>query len=228
MDVVRGCIFMTDAARQRYLKSRAPPSRTDLTSASRATLRCGRTPGAGLLHLAAPSLPLPRTGSATEGAGSPRPIETGIHRETSRRPDSAGPGVRHKKTIVPQRGGQPGVARGVAARARAWVSRDQRGREPAAWSTDWIVGCRTNWHRHISCWCRTKGGPLAESAKGRLHPQNRLRRSGMNQPAAMYAGMSSDRQKENHPLASQPAALVEYAQTHGYSVPPEWVFPDEG
>ena len=50
----------------------------------------------------------------------------------------------------------------------------------------------------------------------------------MNKPAAIYARVSSDRQKENHTIASQTAALIEYAQRHGYSVPPEWVFQDEG
>src|ERR1700716_1647144 len=50
----------------------------------------------------------------------------------------------------------------------------------------------------------------------------------MKKPAAIYARVSSDRQKENHTIASQTAALIGYAQTHGYSVPPEWVFQDEG
>src|SRR6201984_2820011 len=50
----------------------------------------------------------------------------------------------------------------------------------------------------------------------------------MYKPAAIYARVSSDRQKENHTIASQTAALIEYAQAHGYSVPPEWVFQDEG
>lgn len=50
----------------------------------------------------------------------------------------------------------------------------------------------------------------------------------MNKPAAIYARVSSDRQKENHTIASQTAALIEYAQKSGYSVPPEWVFQDEG
>jgi site-specific DNA recombinase len=50
----------------------------------------------------------------------------------------------------------------------------------------------------------------------------------MNKPAAIYARVSSDRQKENHTIASQTAALIEYAQKNGYSVPPEWVFEDEG
>ena len=40
--------------------------------------------------------------------------------------------------------------------------------------------------------------------------------------------VSSDRQKEEHTIASQTAALLEYAQKHSYVVPPEWVFQDEG
>jgi site-specific DNA recombinase len=50
----------------------------------------------------------------------------------------------------------------------------------------------------------------------------------MNQPAAIYARVSSDRQKEQHTIASQTAALIEYAQTNGYAVPAEWIFQDEG
>ena len=50
----------------------------------------------------------------------------------------------------------------------------------------------------------------------------------MNKPAAIYTRVSSDRQKENHTIASQTAALLEYAKTNGYVVPPEWIFQDEG
>src|ERR1019366_3486541 len=50
----------------------------------------------------------------------------------------------------------------------------------------------------------------------------------MNKPAAIYARVSSNRQKENHTIASQTAALLEHAQTHGYTVLPEWVLQDEG
>ena len=50
----------------------------------------------------------------------------------------------------------------------------------------------------------------------------------MNQAAAIYTRVSSDRQKENDTIASQTAALVEYAKAHGYAVPPEWIFQDEG
>jgi len=50
----------------------------------------------------------------------------------------------------------------------------------------------------------------------------------MNKPAVIYARVSSDRQKENQTIASQTAALKEYALAHGYLVPAEWVFEDEG
>jgi site-specific DNA recombinase len=46
--------------------------------------------------------------------------------------------------------------------------------------------------------------------------------------AAIYARVSSDKQKEEHTIASQTAGLIAFAQGNGYSVPPEWVFEDEG
>jgi site-specific DNA recombinase len=41
----------------------------------------------------------------------------------------------------------------------------------------------------------------------------------MRKPAAIYARVSSDRQKENHTIASQTAALIQHAETQdeGYS-----------
>jgi site-specific DNA recombinase len=56
----------------------------------------------------------------------------------------------------------------------------------------------------------------------------RFRGGFMNQPAAIYTRVSSDRQKEDHTIASQTAALLEYAKSNGYVVPAEWVFQDEG
>jgi len=46
--------------------------------------------------------------------------------------------------------------------------------------------------------------------------------------AAIYARVSSERQKEEGTIASQRAALLEYAQANELMVPPEWVFEDEG
>jgi len=46
--------------------------------------------------------------------------------------------------------------------------------------------------------------------------------------AAIYARVSSDRQREEHTIASQTAALMEYAQAEGYTVSEQWIFQDEG
>src|SRR6266536_454441 len=50
----------------------------------------------------------------------------------------------------------------------------------------------------------------------------------MNETAAIYARVSSDRQKEQETIVSQRAALLEYAQSHQYTIPPEWQFEDDG
>lgn len=46
--------------------------------------------------------------------------------------------------------------------------------------------------------------------------------------AAIYARVSSEQQKEENTIASQTAALVEFAREQGYSVSDEWVIEDEG
>ena len=50
----------------------------------------------------------------------------------------------------------------------------------------------------------------------------------MTKTAAIYARVSSDRQKENGTIASQTAAVRECARARAYIVPPEWVFEDDG
>jgi len=47
-------------------------------------------------------------------------------------------------------------------------------------------------------------------------------------PAAIYARVSSDRQKEEHTIGSQILALTEYARNEAYMVSEEWIFQDEG
>src|SRR5438477_7003732 len=46
--------------------------------------------------------------------------------------------------------------------------------------------------------------------------------------AAIYARVSSDQQKEKNTIASQTAALIDFAREQGYSVPDDWVIEDEG
>jgi len=46
--------------------------------------------------------------------------------------------------------------------------------------------------------------------------------------AAIYARVSSEQQREEKTIASQTAALIEFAKTRSLEVPMEWVFEDEG
>jgi site-specific DNA recombinase len=46
--------------------------------------------------------------------------------------------------------------------------------------------------------------------------------------AAIYARVSSDQQKQDKTIASQTTTVMAFASTHGYSVPAEWIFEDEG
>jgi DNA invertase Pin-like site-specific DNA recombinase len=46
--------------------------------------------------------------------------------------------------------------------------------------------------------------------------------------AAIYARVSSEQQREANTIASQTAALIEFAKNHDLEVPKEWVFEDDG
>ena len=46
--------------------------------------------------------------------------------------------------------------------------------------------------------------------------------------AAIYARVSSEQQREERTIASQTAALIEFATSHDLEVPKEWVFEDDG
>ena len=48
------------------------------------------------------------------------------------------------------------------------------------------------------------------------------------QMAAIYTRVSSNQQREAHTIASQTAALVEWAMTLDLRVPQEWIFEDDG
>src|SRR5664279_1191682 len=50
----------------------------------------------------------------------------------------------------------------------------------------------------------------------------------MTVAAAIYTRVSSDKQREKNTIASQTAALIEFARNRGHHVPKEWIFEDEG
>jgi hypothetical protein len=168
-------MLMADVTCQQCPEGRATQSRLGSASANRSPFRCCPTTGPGLLPFTASSLPLPRAGSATEGASPSHRNQVGVYRQTSTQPDSAGSSVRCHQTIVHQRGGQPGIARTAATRARAWVSRDPIGHGPVVWNIDSIAGCRKNWCKSISCWCPRSGGQW-EARKGLWYRPSPVRR----------------------------------------------------
>jgi hypothetical protein len=162
---------MTYAARKQRPEGRATQSCLGPASRNGSTFRCCRTTGTRLFHFAASGVSLPRACSATEKTDPCQRNQVGVYRQASTKPDSAGPSIRRNQAIVHQRGGQPGVARATAARARAWVSRNQIGHGAVVWNIDLIVCCRRNWHKSTSCWSRKNGGQWAEAQKGlRNHP----------------------------------------------------------
>src|SRR5439155_1334058 len=71
--------------------------------------------------------------------------------------------------------------------------------------------------RPTPSWCRS-AGPASEP----------LRRDCPMTTAAIYARVSSARQKKNETIASQTAALRSHAAGLGVELPEEWVFEDEG
>ena len=50
----------------------------------------------------------------------------------------------------------------------------------------------------------------------------------MNKTAAIYARVSTDRQKDHETIASQTTALLEYAPANQHAITPEWRLQDEG
>ena len=78
-----------------------------------------------------------------------------------------------------------------------------------------------------SSWSRSTGSLVPEAGPCRRH-WTADKGGGAMKTAAIYARVSSDQQKEENTIASQTAALMEFAASEGYSVPAEWMFEDEG
>ena len=159
-------MFMTYGTCKQCPEGRATQSRPGPASANGSAFRCCRTTGTGMFHFAAAGVSLPRACSATEETDPSQRSQVGVYRQASTKPDSAGPSICCSQAIVHQRGSQPSVARATAARARAWVSRNQIGHGAVVWNTDLIVCCRKNWRKSSSCWSRKNGGQWTEAPKG--------------------------------------------------------------
>jgi site-specific DNA recombinase len=65
-------------------------------------------------------------------------------------------------------------------------------------------------------------------ARVRIIGEEHKVKDGGNEDPAIYARVSSDKQKEENTIFSQTAALKEFADAHEFNVPEEWVFEDDG
>src|SRR5207302_6400758 len=113
-----------------------------------------------------------------------------------------------RPAIHHHRGGQPSAVRPARPRAAACLETPPASPAPCTWNINRIVGSTTSCSRFTNSWYQKNSG---------LWPFPR--RTPMTQPAALYARVSSDRQKENHTIDSQTAALIQFAQTHDYHLP---------
>src|ERR1700693_1215713 len=136
---------MTYGSRPRRRKSQAPQPRARVTAAIRATARCRRALGAGLLHLSATGISLLAASTAVERAGPGGRIEVGVHSEVATQFDPAVAVVRIRQKALDQRSGEPGVARASTARARSWLSRSRPSHAPFSWRIVSIGCCRRSW-----------------------------------------------------------------------------------
>ena len=82
-----------------------------------------------------------------------------------------------------------------------------------------LIACASvSWHRRTTFWFPDESASLARNQQGEAFMKM----------AAIYARVSSEQQREKHTIASQTAALIEFAKTHELEVPRDWVFEDEG
>jgi len=142
--VAYGCMFMTDAARQRDPEKRAPQSR-------RATCCCNvdqlsaavEQLSPGLLHFATSSLSYLEQAQRLKQPVPPTRSQTGIHRQT---PGTAWSGV-SARLLRPRVSISEVVSRALLAllpRGRGrWVTKPSRPRA-CSWNIDSIVYCRTS------------------------------------------------------------------------------------
>src|SRR5436853_5802365 len=149
------------------------------------------------------SVSLSPAGATLASAGSDNCSHDRVYRQITAASDSptstpCGPPPTHLERNRPS-----SIVRHARSRAEAWLGSGLRRPAPCNWNIVWTACGKPNWSTPINSWCQIDSG---------LCPH--FRRTCMNQLAALYARVSSDRQKETHTIASQTAALLEYAQTH--------------
>lgn len=159
--------LMSNASRQPY-----PKGRTDQLGpypfAPVSTLARSRPAiGPELLHLRAPSLSLPRAGTATQAPSPGRRCQSVLHDQAIAQSRTATSRLRRFYRIDLKRDRQPCLLGGTAPRGRTWLTRRLASHEPCIWNTASTDYCRTSWFRPTNCSRQTGVGRLLQA----LSPQ---------------------------------------------------------
>jgi hypothetical protein len=153
-------IHMSDASRQPYPKGQTAQLGPYPFAAPSTLARGGPAIGPELLHLRAPSLSLPRAGTATEAPRPSRRCQSVLHRQAFAPSRRATPRLRRFDGIDLERDRWTCLLGSTAPRGRSWLSRRAVRHEPSIWNTASTDYCRTSWFRPTNCSRRTGAGRL--------------------------------------------------------------------
>ena len=160
-------MYMANASRQPYPKGRTAQFSSHPSAAVSALARGRSAPGPELLHLRAPGLSLPRTGTATQAPSPGRRCQSILHRQAFAPSRTATPHLRRFDRIDLKRDRQPCLLGGPAPRGRSWLSRRPVSHERCIWNTTSTDYCRTSWSRPTNYSRRTGARRLLQARSPR-------------------------------------------------------------
>ena len=160
---IKRLIHMPDASRQPYPKGQTAQLGPHPFAALSALARGCPAIGSELLHLRAPSLSLPRAGTAAEAPRPSRRCQSVLYRQAFAPSRRATPRLCRFDGIDLERDRQPCFLGGPAPWGRSWLIGRAVRREPSIWNTTSTDYCRTSWLRPTSCSYRTGAGRLLQA-----------------------------------------------------------------
>lgn len=172
-NVINGCTFMTHEPSQQCEKGRTPQPCTRVAWPVRRAARCRGAVGRTVLNLPTAGLPLPSTSSAAQTASSGERSQAGIYGQAPGEFDQARQVLCDSQGPVLERGGEPGIARAIGTRTRAWVSRSRLGDVLCTWNIDLIVCCQRSWLRSIRHWSPRIAGQRGQRSRSRQSQHRR-------------------------------------------------------
>lgn len=150
-------IYMSYGPRQRCPESRAAQPGPHSAAGTRAPARGRPTPRPDLFHFQAPSLSLPRSGTAAQAPSSGRRCQSVFHCQTFTRSDRPTPRLRRFHRFDIERNRQPSLLCSTPSRGRSWLTGGV-GNGRCGWNINLIDCCQRSWRRRMSCSCPPESG----------------------------------------------------------------------